>query len=201
MRTPWRFVADLVSRKPKTHGHDESAAVAPKTIALEYKPVPEERQPGLDATAIDRSAEPASEAQLEASPQEPHTNPREVGTTASVAAEAPAAAVLGTEEPANLATMHRAEETSPASPRTKAAETPVKPTPARRKKVEPIMEPTALVGTALDEYPAVDAGPRSFTDEMADLDAEVDALRRQLARKLVEQNAQLRKMLARFDVR
>jgi hypothetical protein len=38
-------------------------------------------------------------------------------------------------------------------------------------------------------------------DEMADLDAEVDALRRQLAKKLSEQNAQLRKMLARFDPR
>jgi hypothetical protein len=199
MRTPWRFVADLVSRKPKTHGHDESAAVAPKTIALEYKPVPEEEQPGLDAAAVDRSAEPGSEAQLEASPQEPHTNPSEVGT-ASVAAEAPAAAV-GIEEPANLATTQRAEETSPASPRTKAAETPVKPASARRKKVEPIVEPTASVGTVLEESPAVAAGPRSFTDEMADLDAEVDALRRQLAKKLVEQNAQLRRMLARFDVR
>jgi hypothetical protein len=200
MRTPWRFVADLVSRKPKIHGHDESSAVAPKTIALEYKPVPEEEQSGLDATAVDRSAEPGSEAQLETSPQEPHTNPSEVGTTASVAAEAPAAAV-GTEEPANLATTQQAEETSPASPRTKAAETAVKPAPARREKIEPIVEPTASVGTALEGSPAVAAGPRSFTDEIADLDAEVAALRRQLARKLVEQNAQLRKMLARFDVR
>jgi hypothetical protein len=36
---------------------------------------------------------------------------------------------------------------------------------------------------------------------MADLDAEIDALRRQLVRKLSEQNAQLRKMLARFDAK
>jgi hypothetical protein len=36
---------------------------------------------------------------------------------------------------------------------------------------------------------------------MADLDAEVDVLRCQLAGKLAEQNAQLRRMLARFDGR
>ena len=193
-------MADLVSRKPKPHGRDESPAIEPKTIALEYKPVPEEKQPGLDATVVDRSAEPVSEAQVETSQPEPDTNPGEVGTAASVAAEASAAAV-GTEESANLATTPRAEETSPASPKTKAAETPVKPASARRRKVEPIVKPTASVGTALEKTPAVAAGPKSSTDEMADLDAEVAALRRQLAKKLVEQNAQLRKMLARFDVR
>jgi hypothetical protein len=45
------------------------------------------------------------------------------------------------------------------------------------------------------------AVPKSLIDEMADLDAEIDALRRQLVRKLSEQNAQLRKMLARFDAK
>jgi len=200
MRTPWRFVADLVSRKPRPHSRDESPAIEPKTIALEDKPVPEEERPGLDATVVDRSAEPVPEEQVEESPPEPDTNRREVGTSASVAAEASAAAVR-TEEPANLATTQRAEGTSPASPRTKAAETPVKPASARRKKAASVLEPTASVGTALEGPPAVAAGPNSFTDEMANLDAEVAALRRQLAKKLVQQNAQLRKMLARFDAR
>jgi len=77
----------------------------------------------------------------------------------------------------------------------------VKPASTRRKKVEPIAEPAVSVNQAGDVVLAVAADPKSFMDEMADLDAEVDALRRQLARKLVEQNAQLRKMLARFDVR
>ncbi|MNY80955.1 hypothetical protein D3C86_2222600 [compost metagenome] len=45
------------------------------------------------------------------------------------------------------------------------------------------------------------AVPKSLMHEMADLDAEIDALRRQLVRKLSEQNAQLRKMLARFDTK
>ncbi|MBB3660684.1 hypothetical protein FHX15_005955 [Rhizobium sp. BK650] len=160
----------------------------------------EEEQPGLDAAEVGRSAEPGSQTQVEASRPQFDTDPTEAGTAASVAAEAPAAAV-GTEEPAKVPTTRRAEETSPASPRTKAAETPVKPASARRKKVEPIVEPTASVGTALEESPDVAAGPKSFADEMADLDAEVAALRRQLGKRLVEQNAQLRQMLARFDVR
>ncbi|NLS21334.1 hypothetical protein HGP16_33110 [Rhizobium sp. P40RR-XXII] len=198
MRTPWRFVADLVSRKPKPHTHDDSPAVEPKTIAPEYKTVPEEEQPGLGATAIDRSAEPGSAAQVNASRPEPDTVPTEAGTAAPVAAEAPAAAVSN-EETATLATTQRAEQTSPASPAIEGAETLRKPAPASRKRVEPIAESTASIGTALGEPPAVAEGPRSLTDEMADLDAEISTLRRQLAKKLIEQNAQLRKMLARFE--
>ncbi|NRP90453.1 hypothetical protein GFPCMMHI_06380 [Ensifer adhaerens] len=77
----------------------------------------------------------------------------------------------------------------------------MKPVPTRRKKVAPILEPVVSVDQTGDVAHAVAAAPKSFIDEMADLDAEVDALRRQLAEKLIEQNAQLRKMLARFDVR
>ncbi|NTJ66366.1 hypothetical protein G6M50_26510 [Agrobacterium rhizogenes] len=193
-------MADLVSRKPKPHTHDDSPAVEPKAIALEYKTVPEEEQPGFGTTAIDRSAEPGSEAQVEASPPELDTNASEAGTAAPVAAEALATAVSN-EETATLATTQRAEQTSPAPPAAEAAETLGKPAPARRKKVEPIAESTASIGAALKEPPAAAAGPKSFTDEMADLDAEVAALRRQLAKKLIKQNAQLRKMLARFEAR
>lgn len=122
--------------------------------------------------------------------------PRKAGT----AEEAPAATV-GTEELAILTTPQRADETSTACPRTRAAKTPLKPASARRKKVEAIVEPAASVGTAVEQPLAVAAGPKSLTDEMADLNAEVAALRRQLAKKLIEQNQQLRKMLARFDGR
>uniref|UniRef100_UPI003100E395 hypothetical protein n=1 Tax=Neorhizobium sp. EC2-8 TaxID=3129230 RepID=UPI003100E395 len=176
MRTPWRFVADLVSRKPKTHGHDESPAVIPKTTALEYKPVPDEEPPGLGGTAVEASSVSGSEVQVEASLLEPDTGPTDAVAPAPVAE-------------------------APAPTPTQAAETLVKPAPAPRKKVEPIIEPVASIGTTFEEAPAVAAGPKSFVDEMTDLDAEVDALRHQLAKKLIEQNAQLRKMLARFDAR
>jgi hypothetical protein len=175
MKTPWRFVADLVSRKPKPDSHDESPAVAPKTIALEYRPSLEEKHPGIEPAVPDHSAESDSAAQVVSNLPDPDTGSTDIETATSVAAEAPT--------------------------KTEAAETLVMPAPARQKKIKPMVEPVVFATQADEEAPAVAAGPKSFTDEMADLDAEVAALRRQLARKLIEQNAQLRKMLARFDGR
>ena len=200
MRTPWRFVADLVSRKPKQYSHDGSPAGAPKTIALEYKGVTEEEKASLDATAVDGSAESGSEALVEASRPKPDTNPTGAGTAASGAAAAPAVTVGG-EQPTGLADTQRAEEAPPASPGIETAKATTKAAPTQRKRVASIVDPRDPIGIALEQAPAVARGPTSFMDEMADLDVEVAALRRQLAKKLVEQNAQLRKMLARFDPR
>jgi hypothetical protein len=193
-------VADLVSRKPKPDSHDEGPAVAPKTIALEYKPVPEEEKPSYNKTAVDRSADVDSEAQVEASLPDPDTGSRDIETAAPVAAESPAGQV-GDEEPVVFLPPQQAEEKSPAPTLTEAAETLVKRAPARRNKIIPAVEPVVSITQTDEAAPTVAAGPKSLTDEMADLDAEVAALRRQLAKKLVEQNTQLRKMLARFDAR
>jgi hypothetical protein len=192
-------VADLVSRKPKPDSHDEGPAVAPKTIALEYRPAPEEH-PGIEPPAPDHSAEADSEAQVEANLRDPDTDSTDIETATPVAAKAPAVAA-SIEENAALFTSQQPEQEAPAPTQTEAAETLVTPAPARQKKIKPIVEPVVFATQADEEAPAVAAGPKSFIDEMADLDAEVAALRRQLAKKLIEQNAQLRKMLARFDGR
>ena len=115
-------------------------------------------------------------------------------------ANAPAASV-GNEEPAALLIPLQAEGTPPAPTPTEPAETLVKRAPARGNKIDPAVEPVVSTIQTDEVAPAVAADLKSFTDEMADLDVEVDALRRQLAKKLIEQNAQLRKMLARFDAR
>ena len=189
-------MADLVSRKPKP----ESAAVAAKTIALEYRPVPEEELPDTEPAAVDRSAAAAADVQTEVSLHDQDTGSTDIEAAPPVAAEPPSAS-LDEEEPAALLTRQQPEEKSPAPTLTEVAETPVKRAPARRKNMNPTVEPVVSPTQIAEVAPAVAAGPKSFTDEMADLDAEVDALRRQLAKKLIEQNAQLRKMLARFDGR
>ena len=193
-------MADLVSRKPKLHTRDESVASEPKAIALEQKPVAEEKQPRLGATTIAHSAAPASEARAEESRPKPETNPNQVDTTASVAAETSAIAV-GDGEPVSLSTLQQDEKASLGSAEAEVPKAATKVATTRRNRVASLVEPTASVRTAAEEPPAAVAGPRSLTVEMADLDSEVDALRRQLAKKLIEQNAQLRKMLARFDPR
>jgi len=200
MRTPWRFVADLVSRKPKPDSHDESPAVAPKTIALEYRPSLEEEHPDIEPAVPDRSAEADSEAQVEANLRDPDTDSTDIETETPVVAKAPAAPARN-EEPAALPTSRQPDEKPPAPMPTRAAEIPVERAPARQRKIKPIVEPVVSVAQTDEVAPAVAAGPKSFADEMANLDVEVAALRRQLAKKLIEQNAQLRKMLARFDGR
>ncbi|HHV68513.1 MAG TPA: hypothetical protein GXX48_12830 [Ochrobactrum intermedium] len=189
-------MADLVSRKPKP----ESTPVAAKTIALEYKPVPEEEHPDTKPAAVDRSAEAAADVQIEVSLHDQDTWSTNIEAAAPVAAEAPAAS-LDEEEPAALLTPQQPEEKSPAPTLTEVAETLVKRAPARQKNINSTVEPVVSATKTDEVAPDVAAGPRSFMDEMADLDAEVDALRRQLAKKLIEQNAQLRRMLARFDRR
>lgn len=193
-------MADLVSRKQKPDSHDESPAAAPKNIALEYTPALEEENPGVEPAAPEHSDETDSETQAEANLADPDTGSTDIETATPVVAEAPAGQ-LGDEEPAALFTPQQPEGKSPAPTLSEAADTLVKRVPTRRKKVEPTGEPVVSVAQIDEEATAVPAGPKSFIDEMADLDAEVDALRRQLAKKLIEQNAQLRKMLARFDGR
>ncbi|MNL43743.1 hypothetical protein D3C87_1662700 [compost metagenome] len=68
----------------------------------------------------------------------------------------------------------------------------------RRKTTRAFVQQLTPSSQTEDNASAV---PKSLMHEMADLDAEIDALRRQLVRKLSEQNAQLRKMLARFDTK
>ena len=150
--------------------------------------------------AVDRSAEAGSDAQLEASPLDQDTGSTDVEPAAPVAAEAPAAPV-DEEEPAALVTPQQPEEKSPAPTLTEIAEILGMRAPARRKNINPTVEPVVSATQTAEVAPAVAAVPKSFMDEMADLDAEVDALRRQLAKKLIEQNAQLRRMLARFNGR
>jgi hypothetical protein len=192
-------VADLVSRKPKPDSHDEGPGVAPKTIALEYRPAPEEQHPGIEPAAPDHSAVD-SEAQVEANLRDPDIGSTDIETATPVVAKAPAAPARN-EEPAALPTSQQPDEKPPAPTPTRAAETPVERAPARQKKIKPIVEPVVSVAQTDEVAPAVAAGPKSFADEMANLDVEVAALRRQLAKKLIEQNVQLRKMLARFDGR
>ncbi len=192
-------MADLVSRKPKPDSHDEGPAVAPKTIALEYRPAPEEQHPGIEPAAPDHSAVD-SEAQVEANLRDPDIGSTDIETATPVVAKAPAAPARN-EEPAALPTSQQPDEKPPAPTPTRPAETPVERAPARHKKINPIVEPVVSVAQTDEVAPAVAAGPKSFADEMANLDVEVAALRRQLAKKLIEQNAQLRKMLARFDGR
>ena len=197
MKTPWRFVADLVSRKPKAEGSGEVRAVAPDTMTLEYKPDVEEPHIDEEATVPAQTAE-----QAEANVQNAEAVLRsDSEPAADNAAETVSALEIPGEAPEPTAAPHVPVEQSRAPIETD--EVPEKRAPARAKETAPVADLVAFIEQA-DEggaVPALASGPKSLLDEMAELDADVAELRRQLATKLTEQNAQLRKMLARFDPR
>jgi hypothetical protein len=197
MKTPWKFVADLVSRKPKAEGSGEVHAVAPDTMTLEYKPDVEEPHIDEEATVPAQTAEQA-EADVENAEAVLHSDSE---PAADEVAETVSALESRGEAPEPTAAPHVTVDKSRAPIETD--EIPEKRAPTRAKKMAPVADPVAFIEQA-DEagpVPALASGPKSLLDEMAELDAEVAGLRRQLAKKLTEQNAQLRKMLARFDPR
>jgi hypothetical protein len=173
MKTPWRFFVEMTSsRKP-----------APAQVAL----------PGSETESEDPAsvAEPASLRVSVAEPSETLPVPPVVDRGFVEAGEA---------EPDLPVTdgiaLAPANEVIARSPRRS------QPRTAKRAKQssEPAVAETAITTSdGQDAQPVPSRGPEFF-DEVAGLDGEIRQLRAALARKLSSQNAQLRKMLERFDV-
>jgi hypothetical protein len=199
MRTPWRFVADLVSRKPKAD-HSGAPGSAPKEInALDYNPG-DEPDREIDSTPAQKSGgvgpaqEPETQATAPALVPEPATEDTNVSPP-----EIDTATVI--EEATSPSPAIASVETALAATADNAIDVAVKKTvQARNKPSAPAPQASSDV-PAVVEAPAAPVGPKTFVEEMAALDLEVAALRRELAKKLRTQNAQLRRMIARFDGR
>jgi hypothetical protein len=199
MRTPWRFVADLVYRKPRPAiigEQQQPGAVDIKALAhtpidetaaqdREHVEPPASSGPDLNSSAevVTAKADPAPEATpaIQAVPSIPEpVAPGEVEAPSSSLAKPKAAATkdvpaLDAAEP-NQNLEHPADSAQVAQ---KAAPTTLSESPKLLSALR----------------------PKSTLEEMADLDAQIAALRRELSQKLITQNTQLRKMLARFDRR
>lgn len=205
MRTPWRFVADLVSRKPTADALEEHPAAAPELIALEHQRAATERHPEIELKPAEQSGEIASKERGDAARlgSDAILEPVQISEEASAPAVDEASVTdADDKDTAVIDAPNENKENAAAGQETPSVEDLVKPAAKtelkHRKTAEPAVKQLTPLSQTEDNAPAV---PKSLTNEMADLDAEVDALRRQLAQKLSEQNAQLRKMLARFDAR
>lgn len=197
MRTPWRFVADLVSRKPNAHVTDDSRPHATETPALEYRPAVEETfesassEHAVEVGQPNEAEAPTSAPDLAAqtSAQTGHGDRALTATAPSVAADDTVSKPEGAEG-ANVADPARQDE--PDHPVT-AQET------ARPKKANSPDSNEIEVSKADADAAAPGDKPKTIVEEMTALDTEVKILRRQLSIKLAEQNALLRKMLERFE--
>jgi hypothetical protein len=194
MRTPWRFVADLVSRKPRADVFEEQS-----TKAIEYHPASEE--PLRVAETVEPYVETDMSAKTEAAV---HTS-----ITTSEPAQRVDDIAEGTNDTADQVDSGATVKPLPSVEETAEHEVgPVKPakaaaSPGRmRRKMTRLPTNTNVIETDLSTHRANQPeAPRTLTEDMAALDTQIETLRRQLAEKLRLQNAQLRKMLDRFEPR
>lgn len=202
MKTPWRFVADLVSRKPKVDVTQEHRPDTTETPAIEYRPAVEEPVEQVEAAFPGQVVEVGQQHETEAqiSTPDPISEPipqreQEDSTSAETSVSVVIDDTVSAPEPVerrNVALTDEKHEPFVAEVRQKS-KTPKKPRPAVSNGTADSMVEAAA--------PVPAEKPKTIVEEMEALDAEVEVLRRQLSKKLTEQNAQLRKMLARFETR
>jgi hypothetical protein len=187
-------VADLVSRKPKATISDVDGTDTAHIVALEYHPADDE---------------PAREEEARLPEQTTSLEPREeVESPAPVASPKPQAETIDTEKvEIDINTAAQGTSSSPEEISANGAAAILsdaskvaaqKPAKAQRKPPAAAVKEPGVIST-FEEVPAVVASPTTLVEEMVGLDIEIASLRYALAGKLREQNAQLRKMLARFE--
>ena len=189
MKTPWRFLADLTSRRRPAKPEESSTGrtADPEASESEAKSAPAAPSDAPASGAhVSEDRPPAASSKTEAvhdagAASEPPVDAEEVQAPALDDAKAPLA------------------EADAAAVKTGTRAKPQRKPPAKRegraKKAQ--ADVVAKSVAAVDRAP-VPPSRDPFFDEVASLDEEIRALRSELAQKLHRQNAQLKKMLERF---
>ncbi|MBX4863929.1 hypothetical protein HJA86_29070 [Rhizobium bangladeshense] len=203
MKSPWRFLADLTSRRktqssPLVPAEDKPAEdqagdqdVAPARSATTAEP-PDHSLGMTDVAAV---ASPVASSSVVSATVEPSevashlpSEPTVDIVEPEVAIERPDPTVVAI-APANLGDMEALSTSGKnRSKRIKAGSVEVVTQSPFKSSDDP--QPASLP-----------AQPLTFLQEVAALDEEIAALKAVLALKLKLQNAQLKKMLERFDIR
>ncbi|WP_105403313.1 hypothetical protein [Neorhizobium sp. T7_12] len=185
MASPWKLLARLVSpRRQQRQEHGPTDDVKPDILAI-AKPVETATDNGLNAADAPVDEKPVAYEQSEAVPAAPDHS------------EETASGVHGTAD-IDGARPVEATDTALSDEAGTAAHDALKPSQAgegatrkrstRGKKTEPI-----------EAVPPPSPGVPAVSDDAIRLDEEIRLLRDQLARKLQLQNAQLKRMLERFE--
>lgn len=195
MKTPWRFLSDLVSRKSEDRPV-EQITKAPAVVAIEH--YPEEEVPPSSAGSVEHPVD-AGETNLAAQEVEATDGALAVPVVEGNAIEHSLEPVeTGFSAEPEVPSEEHASETDVATDVTEeAALTSVpKATEAKRRvKAALAGSPIGLPG---DPEPVEANAETTAYDEMVELDQEIAELRRLLSKKLIIQNAQLKKLLERY---
>ncbi|MGO7133529.1 hypothetical protein AB9E06_22015 [Rhizobium leguminosarum] len=196
MKSPWKFLAQLTSRKRPVETRESSAeddaevreSGARQTSTLSSDPTEASGRRDHDENpTVDLMARTTSEADGDpgvARAVSPPVDVEEVQAPADHAVSLPGidAHALAPE----IQTLRK----SPRPSRTK------RPGRAKRTRTDMVSESPTI---AKSDQGAQSSSRESFFDEVASLDEDIRQLRGQLAQKLHLQNVQLEKMLERFD--
>lgn len=176
MKSPWRFLVELASRGGATK--EQESARETETPNSDGSSLPSESSWTSDLPP------PAAEAANEVNEAAAKADPVLADEN-----EAP---------PATFVDEQHADDQGDDAERAPSSQ-PLPQKVKRRIKKTSVRRARAVVPIdGVDEGSFV-AQPRTFKEEVADLDDEVRMLRRQLAQKLRVQNEQLKKLLERFD--
>ncbi|WP_105370788.1 hypothetical protein [Neorhizobium huautlense] len=184
MASPWKFLARLVSpRRQQGQELDVTDEVTP------------------DGPAIAKSTENPADAMLASTDQPtgeeppPHSEP----VVASTAAQH-SAAVISAPGTRDVESTDIAEAADPVRPESSdTADREVLNTAQLRQRVEPGRRRRGKKADVLEVVPPSSADVLVVSDDTLSLDEEIRVLRQQLANKLQQQNAQLKRMLERFE--
>ncbi|MGK9055387.1 hypothetical protein [Neorhizobium petrolearium] len=184
MASPWKFLTRLVSprrRKRQENGSTDDAT--PELLAV-AKPTETAADDGLSAADPPAAEKPVSRGQSEAA------------SASADHSEETASGVHGTADIEDA--MREATDPALSDDADTAAQHAQKPLPTGKGATQkrPRRGKTAATG---ETVPPSSPGVPTVSDDAIRLDEEIRLLREQLARKLQLQNAQLKKMLERFQ--
>lgn len=204
MKTPWRFLADLVSRK--SDAADDGSVPNDDVKAIEHYDDPVGEVNELKAQPSDTSLQ-ETVANVEETPSEAVTDQaaREETETRSVVVTVPEADGSARAD-AHETQLQDGHDDVPASkpPEIPPAESGSLGKESRSRRKARAKSSNEVAGReqqveVIEPVVAAASAEKSVFEEMAALDTEISVLRSALAKKLSIQNEQLRRVIARFD--
>lgn len=197
MKSPWKYLAQFIAQRRSVETSEDSIASDPdsvksKNAAQQSLGVPSETTEA--SGGIEQGRGPPAELETPTSSQNEH----EAGVLAVTVPDD----IEEIQAPAGRQTIRSTARSY--ARRVESESNKKSPQTALTKKLERGKSTDAVAQSApvaaRDRAPRASSSRDAFFEEVANLDEEIKQLRIQLARKLLLQNDQLKKMLERFDV-
>ncbi|CAN7676570.1 hypothetical protein [Neorhizobium sp. LjRoot104] len=184
MASPWKLLARLVSPRRQRQEHGSTDDVKPEVLAI-AKPTETAAEHGLNAAETPIDEKPVADEQSEALLATPDHSEETTGDLHGTAV----VEGVGLPDGADPTLSDDADTVSRDAPKpSQTGEGATRKRSNRGRKAE-----------AIEVVPPPSPSVPAVSDDAISLDAEIRLLRDQLARKLQLQNAQLKKMLERFE--